>query len=224
MSFDGKATVGTASVKISGDGDFLNDLNRGSLSISAHASGKTVKFAMLVDGLTYYVSSDSFSRTLPAGKSWVSVDVRSQAKSLGLDVSQYSEQSPAEILTRLRHIGTVSTLGVDKVDGVEATHYRAVIDVKKLPGSARLVALLHPVYQPLEVWISGDNLVRRVKMGFSGVTQGKRFTEEFTEDFSKFGEDVGVEFPAASATLTAANLRKLVNQGCTKDGRLAACK
>lgn len=198
---------------MSGEGDFRNDPNLGSLTFSV-SDPRPVTMQEVVKDTTIYVTSDAFRGRLPAGRTWLSMDVAKSTKALGLDPSALSSttQSPTDALATLRASGgQVTKIGTEAIDGVATTHYTAVIDAARV---AKVNSVLNTAYganvtyQPVDVWIDGEDLVRRIHMAFSmgGGSTLPETSMDMTMTFSNYGEPVNVDVPAPAATFDMTNL------------------
>jgi hypothetical protein len=107
--------------------------------------------------------------------------------------------------------GKIEKVGTEKIRGVETTHYRAKVDLDKVaaqaPPSLRKTyrASIQSLKQglgtdtiPVDVWVDGDNLVRRLAEHLP-VAQGGKI--DFSVDFYDFGAPVSIAPPPASETL-----------------------
>jgi hypothetical protein len=97
------------------------------------------------------------------------------------------------------------------IDGVTTTHYRAIIDLSKVPNGNKIAQLTHVQYEPVDVWIGRDGLVRRMHLGYT-VPAGSpgAGSVEMTMDLSRYGEPVYVSVPDASQTYDATDAAKNV--------------
>jgi hypothetical protein len=169
------------------------------------AAGRNGKIDEVLDGTTLYLSSPLFSNRLPSGKKWMKLDLSEFGKAKGINFSALMSQTPAQALKRLDAAGKVTQVGTAQIDGVATTHFRVEhLDITKLPQGAKIEALAHPTYGPIDVWIGrGNGYVYREAMSFSYSVQGAKASLTMTSDFSKFGESVHVSVPAASKTVDA---------------------
>jgi hypothetical protein len=116
-------------------------------------------------------------------------------------------QSPAQMLKQLEGAGSVKSLGTETIDGVQTTHYQLTIDISKLPQGAKIEALVHPKYGPIDVWIGNDNgYVYRESLSASFSAHGQSASMTMKVDFSKFNEPVTVAIPPASQTVDMSKL------------------
>ena len=84
-----------------------------------------------------FMSSEAFAGKLPAGASWLELDLAAAEKKLGLDPSALSsgQSNPAQFLEYLRASGgTALVTGTERVRGVETTRYSGTIDLAEDPG------------------------------------------------------------------------------------------
>src|SRR5439155_9423907 len=149
---------------------------------------------------TVYMSPPLFSQFLPDGKTWMSLDMKKATKAFGVDITSFSGQSPAQTLQQLRKSGSVARVGRATIDGVVTTHYRATVDLSKVPNGDKIVKLTGVRYEPVEVWVARDGLVRRVTVAYSAPAQGGI---KMQMDFSRYGEPVYVQVPDDSVTFDA---------------------
>jgi len=191
-------------VPLSGMGDFKNRPapGSGSFSLSIDAGATPVQVKTVLDGTTMYLSSPVLSTLLPKGKTWGSVDLRKAARLEGIDLGQISESSPSNVLTMIASTGSVTKLGTGTVDGVKATHYRATIDLSKVPGGAKLEQQTGATTEPYDVWIGPNDMVVRVTEN----TKLDGATSSTTIELSRFGEPVVVQVPSSAETIDITKL------------------
>jgi hypothetical protein len=194
------ATVQGSPLSLSGAGDFDNANKRGSMTVHANVQGLDMQIDEVMDGTTIYMKSPLFSAALPAGKTWLKLDLAKVGASQGIDLSQLMGQDPAQSFAQLQASGRVTEVGDETIDGVDTTHYRGRIDLTKLPQGAKIAALTHAKYGPYDVWIGKDDgYVRRVRSSYTLQQQ----SIAMTMNFSDFGKDVSVNVPAAAETADA---------------------
>lgn len=201
MNLIGTVTAGGKTISMTGDGDFQNDPVLGDMSVSVQAPGQSIAMREIMDGTTVYLSSDQFQSQLPSGKKWVSLDLQQAGRKLGLDVASLESQSPADALAQLKASGGVAKIGTETIDGVQTTHYRATLDPDKLAKVQKQLAKagVDVHYEPVDVWIDGQGLVRREHLHYatSGVATA---TTDMTIDLSNYGETVNVAPPSPAET------------------------
>lgn len=204
------STAGQA-ITMTGDGDFRNNPNLGSFALSI-SGARNVTMREVMKDTTVYMSSDLFGGQLPNGKTWLAMDIAKTTKAIGLDPSSLSSsQSPTQALTTLRASGgQVTQIGTERIDGVETTHYSAILDPKRL---AKLNTALNKAYgataayQPVSVWIDDQDLVRKMQLAYSIVGGTAPTTSaEMTMTFSNYGEPVAVDVPPSSTVYDITSL------------------
>src|SRR5258708_19331334 len=137
---------------------------------------------------------------MPGGKSWVEIK-RGAASAPGSSMAGRfgTGSDPADMLASLRPISTgVARLGTATIRGVRVTKFRVAIDPAKaaarLPrrqraGFRAFARSLGSGTVPVKVWVSGQDLVRRVQVSLhlpgNGVPADGRLSE--TTDFYDFG-------------------------------------
>ena len=187
-------------LSMSGSGDFQNDPQLGELTLSLAGAGGSSSIHEVMKDWTVYMSSPLFSRFLPDGKTWMSLDMKKATKAFGVDITSMGSQSPAQTLERLRKSGSVARVGRARIDGVVTTHYRATVDLSEVPNGDKIVKLTGVRYEPVEVWVDRAGLVRRVQIAYSAPAQGSM---QMQMDFSRYGEPVYVQVPGDSVTFDA---------------------
>lgn len=198
----GSVIAAGQAVAMSGSGDFQSNPKLGSMQMSVGIARKQIAIDEVMKGTTIYMKSPVFASTLPSGKTWVAVDLASAANKLGLNLSQYTQQDPTDILAALKKAGSVDKVGTENVGGADTTHYRATIDLAKAPNGQQLQKLTKLTSLPVDVWIDGNNLLRRMSMAYSA---GAASTT-MQMDFSNYGEQVNVQVPSASETVDMTKL------------------
>jgi hypothetical protein len=158
-------------------------------------TGGRLKMHLVQDHATSYLAVPDERRRAAGGKSWVSFDAT------GFQPAGFSS-NPSAMLDVLKGMGSdVTTVGHERVDGVNTTHYRTTIDAKevadRVPGLASMGDLSGLPAIPIEVWIDGKGLPRRMRerFEFAGATMTMALT------FSDFGTAPAVEVPAARDVL-----------------------
>lgn len=151
---------------------------------------------------------------------WLKLDTRTLESLHGLNfgpITAAKNVEPTQYLDFLLGATVVTKIGSEKVDGVAATHYKATVDlneaVKKTTGNAAVVinrdiASFQSPLIPVDVWIDGDGLVRKLSaaLGLKATTSGAAFHAQLTFDFSGFGTAVDTNVPPAGQTADLAPL------------------
>jgi hypothetical protein len=181
-------------------------------------------------GTVMYMRMAFLEEAGPDVKPWVEIDLRTAGKEAGVDIGallELSKQSdPTQALDFLRAAGEVEEVGQAEVRGVPTTHYRGTIDFEKYAdeleqkdgvGPAAARALREVVRQtgqktvPMELWVDGDSLVRRMKweQAVPGTGGQPTTTATSTMELFDFGADVEVERPPADETMSFEELQEL---------------
>lgn len=165
-----------------------------------------------------YMRSPLFAKALPSGKSWLHMDFAKAGQKLGIgDPTQFAQSDPTQTLSNLRATSDrVERLGSEDVRGVATTHYRATVELKKLPALAppsqraavaartqRLIQLVGHDSYPMDVWIDGKHLVRRIAFTMQMNVQGQTMTMKLKSDMYGFGPKPRAKRPPASDTYEA---------------------
>lgn len=191
------------------------------LAQAAAASGDTVPegfeepMLMVVDGTTTYMRNPML-QALTGGTGWLSLsteDLGLAGGSLGFGAGG---DDPSRLLETLRGVADdVEVVGTDEVRGAAVTHLRATIDLAKAleqaPAEQRgmLEAQLEGLDEslsgiPVEVWIDGDGLARRMVMVTDAAVFAPAAMAEgsvtLTIEFFDYGEPIFIEIPPAEDT------------------------
>jgi hypothetical protein len=203
VTLKGSATVASTQVTIDGTGDFDNTKKQGSMHADFSAGGLTGTIDEVLNGTTIYLQSPLLTSNLPKGKTWLKLDLQKAMQSKGINLSALTTQSPTALLSQLQAAGNVTKVGNETINGAATTHYRAQIDLAKLPQGDKIAALAHAKYGPLDIWIgSDDGYVHRLHTEYTiKVAKTPAQSIAMTMDFSDFGKTVSVSVPSASETV-----------------------
>jgi hypothetical protein len=201
-----QATGMSVSFTETGVFDFARD--RGMLSMQS-PMGMT---AIFLPPEAYIKVSGDTGGSLPGGKSWIALDTGGLGGLEGSLAGPFGGNAdPADLLASLTAVSSsVTKLGASTVRGVPVTGYRVIIDPEKaaarLPGPERAGFLefaktLGPGTIPVDVWLDGQNLVRRVTLSLrlpagTGEPAGARVVE--STDYYDFGVPVRISAPPAA--------------------------
>jgi hypothetical protein len=184
------------------------------------------KIEVVQDGEVGYVKFPAIADQLPAGKSWIRANEAEAAAKAGFDfdeLGQFAGSDPRDLLDALRAVTSdVETVGTEELRGVEATHYRAVIDPVDLAKVAptgdektsqtlvdQLTAQSGLRSIPVDVWIDETGLVRKVTMSLAATEPGTSQSSDVSLSFEiwDYGESVVIEVPPASQVADASAVR-----------------
>jgi hypothetical protein len=143
----------------------------------------------------YRVSTTAFASLAPAGG------------------ASLSSGDPAQTLAWLRAAGSVSDEGSRTIGGVATTHYRALVDLDRSTASssaqqqvysAKFAQLLEHLTGsatlPVDVWIDGSNLVRRIQIDLPLSIDSERLDETVTMNLFDYGPQAAAVPPAGRVT------------------------
>ncbi len=228
--------AGQGSVPATAEGRFDTKHQRGEMTFSIDDSSLfgedgpdagALEQRIVFDGLTFYVRSPTFDAMLPAGKHWVKIDLDALGKQTGTDLGAITTQSggqdPTQVLSYVKAAsGDVGRVGTETVRGVATTHYKATIDLDKVPDSApadqraaarrsidELIELGGTSTAPIEVWVDGDGLARRILTTTTTGTAAQRIKLRQRIELYDFGTSVDVTIPPAGETVDAGDLGRL---------------
>lgn len=223
IALQGEVSVsGQAPLTVRGSGVMNGRSKRGALTIHV-PPGPGLPKGMNMDEVfadfVLYMRSPLFKRSLGDGKSWIRIDLRRATRSFGFDVSQLGSGSdPTRELDQLRATsGEVRRLGTARIRGVQTTHYRATVDMRRYPrlvpparraaarrAAEQLVRLSGVATFPEDVWVDRRGRIRRCRVAYSmrapGAPGGQKVATTLTQDFFGFGTPVHVQVPAADET------------------------
>ena len=161
-----------------------------------------------------YLRLPALTRVMPGGKPWIKMDLNALGRRAGIDLSQFTQlgTDPSRMVDWLRSVsGDVTTVGTEKLDGVDTTHYRATVDLSEYPDLVpadqreavqkavdQLTKAAHISSFPVHVWVDEDGLVRQVRAVLTETMQGQTVNVVTTERFYDFGTPVDIQLPAES--------------------------
>lgn len=153
-----------------------------------------------------------------AGK-WIKFDFDAMAGSRGVTLpTQFGDHDPRQGLAMLQGVaaGDVRDLGPARIDGVDTTHYRATVDVRRAVARAgtvtdeqafrRFADQLGARTVRVDAWIDGEGRVRklRIPMAMSHKLGGGTVT--VTTSFLDFGVTADIAEPPSDQVLDAGGL------------------
>jgi hypothetical protein len=211
-------------------GQVTLDMNLGNIPQMASVLGSSsLRIAEVIDGTTVYIKlPDALTSKVPSlsGKPWMKIDIAKAAGAAGVPglgslVNNPASSDPSQFLQYLRAAGgTVTKVGSDAVNGLPTTHYRATIDLDKVPNAlpsgsrsqaqAAIAALekntnVHQI--PVNVWIDHQNLVRRIRLGFrESLPTGQAVGVAINVDIVDYGPQPPPAIPPAGQVTDVSSL------------------
>jgi hypothetical protein len=184
---------------------------------------------MIFDDFVVYMKFPFLTQAQPNLKPWLKFDLRELGKQQGFDLgqlSQLNQNDPSQALQYLRAASDdVTEVGEEEVRGVETTHYRMTVDLRKVvdlaPAEQReqLRATIDQIIEssdirmvPTEVWIDEDGLARRMSFRYEGMrfAPGQQGDMKMTMDLYDFGVEVDVDVPPKNQVT---DIQELIRQG-----------
>jgi hypothetical protein len=176
---------------------------------------------MVFAGTVFYMRMDGMSGYLPQGKEWIKVDMQALGEDAGIDFQQLQGlgQDPSQQLDYLRGVSDVEEVGTEEVRGVETTHYKGTVDLDKVveqhpeakEGIERIRKLTGLESMPVEVWIDGDGLPRRMSQKMTMQPETSQTTGpvsmDFLMEFFDYGTEIEVEIPDESTVIDPSQLQ-----------------
>lgn len=166
----------------------------------------TIRIDMITDGAVVYAKlPPAVTSALPtSGREWIKLDLARLSSLPGLSslAGNPTTSDPSHVLQTLRSVSdSVVNEGQQRVDGVQTTHFQAELSLAQLAGSLppaertaadRALSALQQALPagnvPVDVWIDGHHLVRRVLMSLHlGLPSGPSIQESVTLDLSDYG-------------------------------------
>jgi len=208
-------------------GSFALALDLGNQPQVVKALGSsTLQIQEIIDGQTIYVKlPTALAQKLPGAKPWLKVNLQQVGTAAGVPgLSSLSgnpaSSDPSQLLQYLRAVsGTITKVGSEQVGGVQTTHYRATINLDRvpnvLPASSRaagrqaitaLETASHTHQLPVDVWIDSQHLVRRLQMSFTSTSGGQTVKALTTINIPEYGPQPAPTIPPASQVTDAGSL------------------
>ena len=231
VSFTGTMSgVSGGPFTFTGEGEFSGQQGRMTFDMSDFDAATGGAFGgeleMLIDRLLIYMKfPPQIASQIPGGKEWIRIDLAAAGEELGIDfqeLMQFQQTDPTQTLQYLRGASDdFEQVGSEEVRGVETTHYRGTVDLRKaleqLPGDSRdaferVLELVGDTTMPFEVWIDDDGLARRMKyeQPLPAGQGGEETTMVLTMDMYDFGVEVDVKPPPDDEVI---DLQELIGQG-----------
>jgi len=200
VTVDVGGTTSGQQLAVTGAGDFNNKQHVGSLHVDLSAAGISTSIEAVLSDTHMYLRSPLFSALLPAGKSWLKLDLKQAGAAQGLNLSSLLPEDPTQSLAALQGLKAAAKLGTEKVGGVSTTRYRARIDRSKLSAAAAGNPASPGTY---DAWIGGDGYVYRVRTHLATGSGNAKSVVALTVDLSDFGKTVQVTVPPAGQTVAS---------------------
>jgi hypothetical protein len=180
-----------------------------SMSVRLHGSGLDTTMELVglrePSGYVMYIRSPLFGSQLPAGKSWLRVDLAKEGRALGIDFDALLDVSESTLPVR-RGLVSSRLLGREAVAGRNAKHYRVVVDLERVaaavPSYRRQLRALEKATgvdlgrQSQDVWVGADGRLARLRYT-SPAANGAVMTQTLT--YTAYGVPVRITAPPAES-------------------------
>jgi hypothetical protein len=223
MTIDATGSTGTVHGTASGVVDTVN--HTAALTQHESVAGQSISIAQRLSGTTMYMRppNQQALQRLTGGKPWIKLDFSRALGAFGLGGLTTQSSDPAQFVDYLRAVGAkTKRVGTATVDGVQTTHYHAVIDLDNYPklfpparraaaakGVATLESAIGTHTMPMDVWIDSHSLLRRMSFSMGECVQSQRMTMAMTMNLSDYGPQ---SVPAPPSSSQAYDLTPLVLQ------------
>jgi hypothetical protein len=199
--------------------------------LATGAAGADGKIEQVFEGDVIYMRMPAIAERIGGKKQWLKVDVKQAGQALGVDPTRFGQlgsNDPRQMLDQIRSVsGEVEKKGQESVRGVETTHYRAEVDLRRYPDRLpeaqreqarvaveKLVDQTGSSTYPMELWIDDKDLVRRVRVSYEFDMPGSDDEASFTMtmEFFDFGTQIDVAPPPAKDVQDLAELAAAAGQ------------
>jgi hypothetical protein len=176
---------------------------------------------MVFKGYTYYMHLPFLAGRMPAGKTWMKLNVASLVKQqYGFSPGDFQNGTtdPGQFLKMLK-ASHATVVGHAVLHGVPTTAYRATVDLQsmidQLPSGERahakagidkLIAQVGASTLPVEAWVDSSNHVRRMHMSVPFSALGSSGGADLTMDLLDVGSARPVVVPPDSQVFDATGI------------------
>jgi hypothetical protein len=235
MAIDLSFTSPQQTVHVTGNVEYVMDPNDPT-SLREHMTLTIPSLGMLPGGTVemiigkgpvVYVKAPMLASFIPVKTPWIKLDPSTlpQSETGGFGAAT-AAANPAAILAAIKDALTVEEVGADTVDGTDATHYRAAVDlVKLLPLLAQMspekptdadmkdakdqLQKLGLQTLPIELWVDRDGFLKQAQLALdlSKIDPdhpGVSFSLTLT--FSDIGQEISIDVPPASQVTDISDL------------------
>ena len=205
-------TTGGVPTTVRGDGVFDLRNRRGGLtldlgSLSGAFGGGAVDAVLSPEGIFVKLPSAPGGA---GGRPWLKISLATLSEQAGLNLgslAQLQQSDPTQALTYLKGaLDDVDEVGEDTLRGVETTHYRGTIDLRRatasLPPEAQAavedaIASLGTSRIPADVWLDDDGRIRQLRITADPDGEGPNGPGTLAVELYDFGATADVQVPPA---------------------------
>ena len=208
----GTALTGGQPFELTGEGAFDFERKLGSFTTdlgSLGLPGASGQVEIIITEDVVFVQVPSAFAALAGGKPWLKVDLSTSGDNdLARQFEQLRGADPTAALNYLNGVAAdgITEVGEAEVRGEATTHYRLTVDLERAKADApeelgddydRLIEQIGGTTIPAEVWVDGDDRVRRMKFTIDPAPQGNTDQPPITvtNELYDFGAEVEVTPP-----------------------------
>jgi hypothetical protein len=194
-------------------------VNLGSIPELTQVLGaSSLQLEELIQGSTVYIKLPPalMSKIPGLSKPWLKINLSQAGSAAGIPglsaiISNPAASDPSQLLRYLRETsGSVTKVGTATVDGRQTTHYRAKVSLDRVPDAfpaasrpqvrqaiASLERTTHAHLLPVDVWIDGSHLVRRLQLALGETVSGQPLNAMLAVDIPQYGQQPPPAIPPA---------------------------
>ncbi|MGH2697811.1 MAG: hypothetical protein ACRDJL_01255 [Actinomycetota bacterium] len=197
---------------IEGTADLASGDSESTLELSL--PGQEAQSAELITtGTVAYIEAGAFPGA-PTDARWISIDFQEVGEQMGINLEAF-RQNGAGQLVYLSEVAEIEEVGSETVRDTETTHYRFTTDLAALAESGpeelrgsyeQLIELTGTEEIPTQVWIDGDDRVRRILTDLEIEQQGQQISQQSTIEYYEFGVEIDVQPPPEDETVNITEL------------------
>jgi hypothetical protein len=187
---------GAMSVTAEGDVSYAKSGPEMAMTMSMAQMGAGKMQMRVVDGIVYM----TIPSVTPAGK-FLKIDPKDKSNPMSKSFGSLSEQMDPLNSVRAMKSGVrkVTFVGAESVDGVDADHYRVLVDSAAMFKAMKQKAVPGmPKNLTYDMWLDDQDLLRRMQFEVAGQTVDM--------SMSKWGEPVSIEAPPAGKVVDASTM------------------
>ena len=216
--------LGKRDLAFKGDGAFESKPRRGRLSLDMYglnqisgSQGSPYNFGyalFVLDRSAIYMRIPILKQLNPSLKPWVKLDLGQAGRTQQLDFGSFLQLSqggdPTQALQYLRAARKITKEDVEDVRGVSTTHYKVMVDLRKVANKApadvrdelrknidRVITMTGSSTIPVEVWVDQQGYVRRETYTDKVELQGQKVDVVASLEVFDFGAPVVAPVPPA---------------------------
>jgi len=169
---------------------------------------------MRTKGLVAYIEATAFPGGARTDARWIKIDYAAMGAQMGINLEAF-RQNGAGQLAYLSEVADVEEVRSDTVRGVDTTHYRFTTDLAELAESGpeelrssfeQTIEITGSDEVPTQVWIDGDDRVRRLVTDLEMDLQGQQISQQTTIEYYEFGVEFDVQAPPEEDTVDITEL------------------